>query len=122
GLQHAAESRRVEAEHGAEEELVGLDPAAAVHLAARVRVLQLRREVLALPRLLAHGIGEVLVEGLVPGTLNHAAAGREVAARREREAGAFADLVDRLHERLAERLLADDERAIVILQRAGDDL
>src|SRR6185295_16564339 len=107
--ERASEARRVESLHGADEELVGLDAAAAVHLAARVRVLQLRGRVLARAGLLAQRVGEVLVERVVPRTLNHAAARREVAAGRQREARVLADLVDRLHQRLAELRLADDE-------------
>ena len=40
----------------------------------------------------------------------------------EREAGVFGDIEDGLHEALAEGGLADDEGAVVVLQRAGDDL
>ena len=38
------------------------------------------------------------------------------------EAGVFAEVVDGLDEALAEGGFADDEGAVVILKRAGDDL
>ena len=72
--------------------------------------------------LVAQRVAEILVEGRVPRPLNQAAARRVVVRRRQRQAGAAADAIDRLHQRLAERRLADDVGAIVILQRAGDDL
>ncbi len=42
--------------------------------------------------------------------------------RRQGEAGVLAEVVDGLHQALAEGGFADDQGAIVILQRAGDDL
>ena len=42
--------------------------------------------------------------------------------RRQRKPGVLGDLEDRLHQALAEGRLADDQGAIMILQRAGDDL
>ncbi len=57
----------------------------------------------------------ILVERRVPRTLNQAPARRVVVRGRQRQAGAAADAVHRLHERLAERRLADDIGAIVIL-------
>ena len=64
----------------------------------------------------------ILVEGAVPRTLNEPPAWRVIARRRDRSARALRQPIDRLHERLPERRLSDDERTIVILQRAGDNL
>ena len=40
----------------------------------------------------------------------------------QRQAGVLAEVVDRLHQALAEGGFAHDQGAVVILQRAGDDL
>ena len=120
--ERAAEPRRVEAFDRADHELVRIDPAAAVDVAARVGLLELCCRVLPLGVLIAQRVREVLVEGAVPRALNHPAARRVVAARGQREAGVAADLVNGLHERLSERRFADDQGAVVILQRAGHDL
>src|SRR5438874_7636704 len=60
--QPATKARGVETVYRADKKLVRLDAAAAVNLAARIRVLELRRVVLARPRLLAQRVGQVLVE------------------------------------------------------------
>src|SRR5688500_8302704 len=52
-----------------------------------------------------------------------AAAGEVVVARRELQGcRALGEREEHLHAALAERALADDQRAVVVLQRAGDDL
>ena len=84
-------------------------------------MLQIRRVVRAVDVLVLQAIELIFVEGFVPRTLNQPATRRVVVRRRQREPGAAADPVDRLHERLAERRLADDVGAIVILEGAGDD-
>ena len=53
--------------------------------------------------------------------LDEAAGRRVVVIGGEREAGVFAEVVDGLHQALAEGGFAHDQRAVVILQRAGDD-
>src|SRR4051812_17943001 len=54
--------------------------------------------------------------------VNRPTARREPLAGRELEVVAAVERVHRLHETLAERVAAENERAIVILERAGDDL
>ncbi len=54
--------------------------------------------------------------------LDEAARGRVVVIGGQRQAGILAQVVDGLHQALAEGGFADDQRAVVILQRAGDDL
>ena len=56
-----------------------------------------------------------------PTAADQATAGREVAGRRQRQPGALAHAIDRLHQRLAESRLTDDVGTIVILQRTGHD-
>src|SRR5262249_33569159 len=58
----------------------------------------------------------------LPLAMNRAAARRIPFARGELEVVAAVERVDGLYEPLAERRRAEDERAIVILERAGDDL
>ena len=66
---------------------------------------------------------EVVVERqVIVGALDKPSRWRVVVVGGEREAGVLGDLEHRLHQALAEGSLADDQRAIVILQRAGDDL
>ena len=71
--------------------------------------------------LIASRIRKILVEALVPRTLNQTAGGREVVRGRQCEAGPFAEAIDRLDERLPPRRLTDDQPAVVILQCACDD-
>ena len=71
--------------------------------------------------LIAQRVELVLVKGSVPRPLNEPAARRVVVRRRQREAGAAADAIHRLHECFAERGLADEHPAIVILQCARHD-
>ena len=54
--------------------------------------------------------------------LDEAAGRRVVVVGGEGEAGVFGDLEDGLDEALAEGGFADDQGAVMILQRAGDDL
>ena len=54
--------------------------------------------------------------------LDGAAAGRVVERRGQRQARVLRQRKDALHQALAEARLADDGGAVVILQRAGDDL
>src|SRR5207245_4071320 len=100
----------------------GLDSATAVNRAAGVGAFQVGGVVRAIGVLIFQPIELILVEGLVPRTLNQPPARRVVMRRREREARAAADAVNRLHQRLPERRLADDVGAIVVLQGAGDNL
>src|SRR5437867_1252094 len=79
-----------------------------------VRALQVGGTVRLVGILIAHRVGEVLVERCIPRTLNEAAAWRVVVRRRQRQPRAAADSVHRLDKRLAERRLADDVRAIVV--------
>ena len=53
--------------------------------------------------------------------LNRDVAGREVLRHGELQRRVVLELVQDLHRALAEALLADDQRAIVILERAGHD-
>ena len=55
-------------------------------------------------------------------TLDRTAARRKPFAGRELELVAAIEFVHALHEALSKARLTDDERAIVILQCAGDDL
>ena len=54
--------------------------------------------------------------------LDEAARGRVVVIGGQRQAGVLAEVVDGLHQALAEGGFAHDQGAVVILQRAGDDL
>ena len=102
---------------------VGRDAAAAVDDAAGVRLV--RRDAsscVAFVSFVSGGVFDELTVHELARTLNRAAARREPLARRDLERVAAVELVDALHESLAEARLSDDERAIVILQRAGDDL
>ena len=54
--------------------------------------------------------------------MNRASARRVPLAGRDLELVAALERIHRLHESLAERRRSDDERAVVVLQRAGDDL
>ena len=54
--------------------------------------------------------------------LDEPARGRVVVIGGQRQAGVFAEVVDGLHQAFAEGGFADDQGAVVILQRAGDDL
>ena len=54
--------------------------------------------------------------------LDEPARRRVVVIGGQRQAGVLAEVVDGLHQALAEGGLAHDQRAIVILQRAGDNL
>ena len=101
---------------------VRLDAAAAVHRPPGVGVFQLARTVRPLGVLIAQRVKLVLVEGLVPRPLNEPAARRVVVRRRERKAGVAVNPIHGLDERFSERGFAHHIRAIVILQRAGDDL
>src|SRR5262245_44272362 len=121
-VQRPAEPRRIESLDRAGDALVGLDAAAAVDRTARVSVLQLVGRVRPRLILILEAVAQIFVEGRVPRTLNQPAARRVVVRRGQRETGRAADLVDRLDERLAEGRLADNVGAIVILERAGDDL
>ena len=66
--------------------------------------------------------------GVMPGALLDAAAaevapvGREVLADRDVERAAVGERLLLLEDALAERVRADDRRAVVVLQRGGDDL
>src|SRR6202011_5422699 len=102
--------------------LVGFYPAAAVDRASRVGVFQVARIMRPRRILILERIAEVLVERRVPRPLNQATARRVVMRGRQREPRAGADAIYRLHERLAERCLADDVGTVVILKGAGDDL
>ena len=63
--------------------MIRLDAATAVHLAARVRVLQLARRMIAMFLLVTQSVGQVVVERAVPGPLNQPAARRVVARDRD---------------------------------------
>src|SRR5262249_22190169 len=121
-VQRASELRRVEAFERTVDALVGLDAAAAVHWTPRVGVFQIDGIVRAIGVLVLQPVELILIERLIPGSLNEAAARRVIVRGRQRQARASADRINRLHQRLAERRLADDVSAIVILQRARDDL
>ena len=54
--------------------------------------------------------------------LDQAARRRVVVVGGQRQAGILAQVVDGLHQALAEGGFAHDQRAVVILQRAGDNL
>src|SRR5687767_8903084 len=77
---------------------------------------------LTLGLLLAQRVSQILVETAIPRTLNQPSAGRVVASGCECETGVPADAVDGLHERFPECGFANDERAIVVLQRTAYDL
>jgi len=113
----AAEPSRVESFDRSIESAIRFDAAAAVHLAPRVGQLQVLGVMHLVGILIAHRVGEVFVEAIVPRTLDESSARRVVVSGRHRHAGAFAHAVDRLDECLAERRFTNDERAIVILQR-----
>ena len=55
-------------------------------------------------------------------TLDQASARGVVPGCRERQSGVFRERIYRLHKSLAEGGFADDEAAIMILDRAGHDL
>ena len=80
--QQASESRRIEPFHpGADHELVRVDAAAAIDLAARVGQFQVRGFVLSFAgRLIAQRVGQVLVERAIPRTLNQPARRRVIPA------------------------------------------
>src|SRR5262245_29149523 len=97
----------------AEDRAARIGPA---NLAARRLGVGSRRAVVA-----QLAVEEVVVEiGVV--ALDQTARRRVVLRGRERERPAVAERVDALDEPLAERRLADDEAAVVILDAARDDL
>ena len=98
------------------------DAAAAIDRAARVG-LERRTRLLGRVGLVRvrRRFDELAVHELAR-TLNRAPARREPFARRELERVAAVERIHALHQTLAVARLSDDERAIVILQRAGDDL
>ena len=102
--------------------VVGGDPVAAVDLAAGVGQLGVAAPDLA--RLPLGGSVVLLEGGRRVVALDGAARGRVVARGGEGE-GVAADVAQRhdgLHQALAERRLAHDQRPVVVLQRAGHDL
>ena len=103
---------------GALDLLIGSNAAAAVNGAARVS--QLDFAVGGVDGLRAGVIVVVVVKrnaGVV--ALNQAARGRVVVIGGKSKAGIFAEVVDGLHQSLAEGGFADDQRAVVILQCAA---
>ena len=96
----------------------GRDAAAAENLASAVGGLHVLRVLRAFVAVLV-----VLEERLVRVVaLDQAAAGRVVVRDGQQQRRAFGERELRLHQALAERVLAQDPGAVVILQRAGDDL
>ena len=53
--------------------------------------------------------------------LDEASAGRVVVIGRERKSRVIGERIDRLNQSLAEGNFADDDRAVVVLERSGDD-
>ena len=101
--------------------LIGSDAAAAVDRAARISQLDFLVGGVRGQR--AGMVVVVIVErdaGVV--ALDEAAGRRVVVIGGERQAGVFAQVVDSLHQAFAEGGFADDQRAVVILQCAGNDL
>ena len=99
---------------------VGSDAAAAVDGAAGIGQLDLAVRGVGGERA---GVVVVVVErNALVVALNQAAGRGVVVVGGEGEAGVFAEVVDGLHQALAEGGFADDQGAVVILQRAGDNL
>ncbi len=98
--------------------LVGRDPTAAIHRASAVGHLHVGR----IPR---RGVVPVVVieeRNVAVVALDQPPAGRVVLGRGQRQAGILDDRINRLDQPLAERVIAENPRAVVILQCAGDDL
>ena len=57
-------------------------------------------------------VAQILVEGLVPGTLDQSIARREVMRGRQSEPCAVGNRIHRLHQRLAEGGFTDDVGAV----------
>src|SRR5205085_12088735 len=102
---------------------VGRDAATAVHRTTGVRLEEWTCFLagLGLEGVARRVLDELAVHELAL-ALNRPAAGGIPLCRRELERIAAVEVEDRLHESLAEGRLADDDGAIVILQRPGDDL
>ncbi len=98
--------------------VVGGDPASAEHRATGVGGLDL-----AALRILRLVVVVVVVvkRNTVVIALDQPAAGRVVVIRRQRQAGVLRQGVNGLHQSLAEGGFAGNDRAIVILQRAGNN-
>ena len=98
---------------------VGVDPAAAIDLAASIRMFHFAARRLRFVG--ASGVIVVIERARRIIALNIPPARCEILRCRECEAVAFADAIDRLHQAFAERGLADDQPAVVVLNSAGDD-
>ena len=100
---------------------VGSDSAAAVNGASAVSQFYFAIGVVFV--VLALAVEVIVVErnvGVV--TLNQASARRVVLGRGQRQTGVLRQRINRLHQTFAESSFADDQAAIMILNRAGNNL
>ena len=102
--------------------LVGRDAAAAIDGTARVSQLNLAAGRVGGRRPAARMVVIVVERDACVIALDEAAGRRVVVIRSEGKAGVFTEVVNGLHQALAEGGFAHDQGAIVILQRAGNDL
>ncbi len=93
------------------------DAAATGYLAAAVRKLHFRGMLGNFPLVVIFVEGDGFVIAL-----NQAATGSVVTRGSQRETGVFAERGHRLNQALAEGGFADNQTAVVILHRAGNDL